>query len=188
MSAQTIPPTQLYTAEDLKRLSAQGYRYELVRGELIEMPPAGFPHGIFTDRLTGYLRVYIDEHDLGEGTAAETGFKTEHNPDTVMAPDWAFIAKARIPANWERLGYPPLAPDLVLETGSPGDTKREVTDKVEDWLKAGVRIIWVLDVTARTLTVYRPDTEARTLGLEDTLSGEDVLPGFAYPLRKLFRE
>ncbi|HLK59974.1 MAG TPA: Uma2 family endonuclease [Chthonomonadaceae bacterium] len=187
MSAQTIVPRKLYTAEDLEQLAAQGYRYELIRGELIEMPPAGFPHGIYTDRLTGYLRVYMDEHDLGEGTAAETGFKTEYNPDTVIAPDWAFVAKERLPEGWESMGYLPIAPDMVLETRSPGDTKREVSEKVSEWLNAGVRFVWEMDVAARTITVHRRDQEPQMLGPKDALTCEEVLPGFTYPLSKLFR-
>ena len=187
MSVRSISPIKLTTAEDLERLSLQGGHYELIRGELIEMSPAGFPHGIFTDRLTGYLRVYMDAHNLGEGTAAETGFKIEQSPDTVMAPDWAFVAKERLPDGWEHTGYLSLVPDIVLETRSPGDGRREVADKVEAWLKAGVRIVWVLDVAARTLTVHRPGKEAQTLGPTETLSGEEVLPGFTYALNKLFR-
>lgn len=187
MSAQTISPEIIYTEADLERLSLEGLRYELIRGELIEMPPAGFYHGALTDLLTSRVSVYVQDNDLGMGTAAETGFKTGQDPDTVMAPDWAFIAKDRLPAEWPRKGFMPVVPDLVLETRSPEDTKREVINKAQEWLSAGVRIVWALDPLARTLTVYRPGEEPQALGPNDTLSGEEVLPGFTYPLNKLFR-
>jgi Uma2 family endonuclease len=187
MSAQIISSEKLYTEADLERFSAQGYRYELIRGELIEMLSAGFYHGIFTDRLSSRLSVYVQDNDLGEGATAETGFKIEQNPDTVLAPDWAFIAKERLPTVWPRKGFMPVVPDFVLETRSPEDTKKEVADKVQEWLNAGVRMVWTLDPLAHTLTVHRPRLESRTFGPEDTLSGEDVIPVFTYPLSKLFR-
>ena len=187
MSAQTLSQERPFTAEDLERLSAQGFRYELLRGELIEMSPAGFPHGAFTLRLIGPASAYVYANNLGECTAAETGFKVAQDPDTVLAPDWAFVAQDRLPEGWENAGFLALAPDLVLETRSPGDTKRALRDKAKEWINAGVLIVWTLDVTARTLTVYRKGREPQTLGPEDTLTGEEALPGFTYPLSRLFR-
>lgn len=176
-----------YTAEDLERLCAQGYRYELIRGELREMAPVGMKHANVTVRLAGYVHIFLMEHDLGESFGGEPGCVIGRDPDTVLAPDWAFIVKERlpdeIPDNFSRI-----VPDIVLETRSPNDTRKEVQEKVQLWLQAGVRIVWALDPKARALTVYRPDAEPRTLGIEDALSGEDVLPGFTMPMRTLFRE
>ena len=77
-------------------------------------------------------------------------------------------------------------PDAVLEVRSPGDRKSAVLAKVNQWLAAGVRIVWELNPKTRILTVYRPNTEPRALHPEDTLDGEEVLPGFSLPLRRIF--
>src|SRR5438105_2555555 len=92
-----------------------------------------------------------------------------------------------MPPTWPR-GFMPVVPDIVLETRSPGDTKREVAEKIAQWMQAGVRLAWELDPKARTLTVHRPNAEPRRLGIDDVLNGEDVLPGFSLPIRRLFRE
>lgn len=174
------------TVADLERLSAQGFRYELIRGELIEMSPTGGLHGSATDRFAAYVRIHVDEFDQGECFAAETGFLLRRHPDTTYAPDWAFVAKGRVPEPLPA-SYVPVVPDMVLETRSPGDTKREVALKIEIWLNAGVRMALALDPAARTLTVYQPEAKPEVLGVEDTFSGEEVLPGFILPVRKLFR-
>jgi len=176
-----------YTAEDLERLCAQGYRYELIRGELQEMAPVGLKHANVTIRFAFYVQLFLEEHGLGEGFGGEPGCIIARDPDTVLAPDWAFIAKERLPDELSDK-FSTIVPDIVLETRSPNDTRKEVQEKVNLWLQAGVRIVWELDPKARVLTVYRPGMELRTLGIEDTLSGEDVLPGFTLPLRTLFRE
>ena len=182
-----VSQAKLYTAEELERLCAQGHRYELIRGELQEMAPVGLKHANATWRLAGYVHIFLAEHDLGEGFGGEPGCVIASGPDTVLAPDWAFIAKERLPDEIpDKFGA--IVPDIVLETRSPNDTCKEVQEKVKLWLQAGARIVWELDPKARVLTVYRPDTEPRTLGIEDELSGEDVLPGFTLPLAKLFRE
>lgn len=165
----------------------QGDRYELIRGELEEMSPTGETHGMTTHLLSVYMGMFILEHDLGTGYAAETGFQIANDPDTVLAPDFAFVAKGRKPDTVART-YVPFVPDLVLETRSPGDNRKEVAAKVQRWLQAGVRLVLELDPEARALTVYRPGVEGRSLGIEDSLSGEDVLPGFSLPLRRLFPE
>ena len=133
------------------------------------------------------MGVFLRGKDLGRGYAAETGFLLAQDPDTVLAPDFAFITKARLVPVRKR-GYVPVIPDLVLETRSPSDSAQEVADKVRQWLEAGVRIVWELNLKARVLTVHRPDAEPRPLGPDDTLTGEEVLPGFTLPLRRLFSE
>lgn len=178
--------SQQYTVEDLERLSAEGHHYELIRGDLRAMPPAGDEHGSLTYDLGVEVGVFLRGRSLGRGYAAETGFLVARHPDTVKAPDFAFIAQARLAPRTGR-GYVPIVPDLVLETRSPNDTGRAVSDKVAEWLEAGVRIVWELDPSRRILTVHRPDQAPRALGTQDILEGEDVLPGFSLPLRQLFQ-
>ena len=122
---------------------------------------------------------------MGETFAAETGFLVGRNPDTVLAPDFAFVAKERLPDPLPK-GYVPVVPDIVLETRSPNDTRREVAEKVQQWLDVGVRLVWELDPVTPILTVHRNGVPIRQLGVADTLDGEDVLPGFTLPLDLLF--
>lgn len=187
MIAAALAPPRLYTARDLERLSDPGHHYELVQGELREMAPPGGMHGSSTSRLTILAGIVALDNDLGETFAAETGFLISRNPDTVLAPDFAFISKDRLPS-LPATGYIPVVPDIVLETRSPNDTKREVADKVERWLNAGVRLVWEINPSAKVLTVHRVGIAPLLLGNGDTLSGEDVLPGFSLAVERLFPE
>jgi Uma2 family endonuclease len=180
-----IPRHKPITAEEFEQFDPE-WRYDLIRGELVPMPPMpGEEHGDITNLFSVHAGMYVIQNNLGKCFAAETRFIIEHNPDTSLGPDWGFIARNRLPKKRGR-GFVPLVPDAVLEVRSPSDKQREVTDKVRLWLEAGVRLVWELNPKTRILTVYRPDQEPQLLGIEDTLSGEDVLPGFTLPLRLLF--
>lgn len=165
------------TAEELSRLSFPDKQVELVRGELVvREPPAGWHGGISNGvayRLTGFVR----EGGLGAVFGQDTGFQIASDPDTVRAPDTAFVRRERL-SEIPRRGYPRLAPDLVVEVLSPDDRPGEVLAKTGEWLDAGVRLVWVLDPEARQARVHRPDGSLALLGAEDELEGEDVLPGF----------
>ena len=187
MSVALQPKPRLYTAEDLEKMPGDA-RYELIRGELCPLPPNNnAEHGNKTMSLSARVTIYVEDNDLGRCFAAETRFTIEENPDTSIGPDFAFVAKERLPDMLPK-GYLKLAPDIVLETVSPSDTKREVSLKVARWLQAGTRIAWVLDPAAQTLTVHRTGVLPRILGPDDTLTGEEVLPGFEFPTQQLFRE
>jgi Uma2 family endonuclease len=177
---------QLMTAEELLSMPDDGFRYELVEGELRRMSPAGHNHGRIAIRLTVPLGKYVEEHGLGEVYAAETGFLLKENPDTVRAPDVAFVRQEQVEAIGEAKGYWPGAPDLAVEVNSPGDTVAGVEDKVAEWLEYGTRLIWVISPKLRTVTVYRSLTDIVTLTERDSLDGGEVVPGFQYPVAKLF--
>ena len=179
-----VRPT-LQTAEDLERLSAQGYHYELIKGELREMAPPGGPHGSSTSRLSVFVGIIVIDQDLGETFAAETGFLVGRNPDTVLAPDFAFVAKGRL-SNPLPCSYVPVVPDIVLETRSPNDTKKQVADKVEQWLALGVCLVWEMNPQTRVLTVHQQNQMPRFLTENDMLDGGDILPGLAVPIARLF--
>jgi Uma2 family endonuclease len=171
------------TAEQLLRAGDIG-RCELVRGELHMMIPPGFEHGRITMKLSWPIANHVEEHGLGTVVAAETGFLLSRNPDTVRAPDIAFVRAARGPGP-ER-GYFPGAPDLAVEVLSPDDRPGYVRDKVAEWLEAGALAVWVVDPRERTVTVHAPPTDPRVLHAADTLDGGDVLPGFALAVRDIF--
>ena len=175
------PPPALMTADELLRTHVPDKRTELVRGVLVVREPAGSRHGLVTMNLGAELAVYVKQTGAGGVYAAETGFKLTTNPDTVRAPDIAFVARERLPAP-STTGYPALAPDLAVEVLSPGDRPGEVLAKVADWLSAGTRLVWVLDPERRLARVYRHDGSETIVTAEGALAGEDVLPGFGCSL------
>ena len=177
---------QKVTAEELLRMPDDGFRYELVRGELRKMAPAGSEHGYLAVRVTGPLWLHVETHKLGRVYAAETGFQLASDPDTVRAPDAAFVSQQRIEEVGPVRGYWPGAPDLAIEVISPSDTYTEVEDKVFTWIDAGTRMVVVLNPRRRTVTVYRSRTDLTVLTEEDTLDGQDVVPGWTLPIADLF--
>ncbi|MBI4530809.1 MAG: Uma2 family endonuclease [Candidatus Latescibacteria bacterium] len=159
---------------------------ELIRGELIMMSPAGGKHGSIALEIGRLLGNYVKEHGLGIVCTAETGFLIARNPDTVRAPDVAFVAKERIPPEGIPSTYWPFAPDLAVEVVSPNDHWSEVEEKVEEWLRAGTRMIWVVNPQTQTIHVYCPPKDVRLFLDQDILSGENVLPGFTVPVADIF--
>src|SRR4051812_16549369 len=133
--------TRIYTAADLLRMPDNGWRYELVRGELRKMTPAGGPHGRIAARLASRLDQYVEAHDLGFVYAAETGFLIATQPDTVRAPDVAFVSADHADADDDDEGFVNGAPDLVAEVVSPSDTYAAVEEKAFAWLAAGTRMV-----------------------------------------------
>ncbi|HEX9925100.1 MAG TPA: Uma2 family endonuclease [Anaerolineae bacterium] len=176
----------LVTADELLHLPANGHRYELVKGELIEMSPASPRHGRIANIITFLLTQHIRQKGLGTVYAAETGFKLQENPDAVRAADAAFIAQSRIPPEGEPEGFWAIAPDLVVQVVSPSDSAQMIQSKVTDWLTAGCRLVWIVYPNNQTVTEYRSLTEARVLTAVDSLTGGDVLPDFACPVQELF--
>ena len=177
---------KLFTAEDLLCLSDTGKRLELVKGKVYEMAPAGGRHGYAAMNTGIILGGHVRVNGLGRVFAAETGFIIEHDPDTVRAPDAAFVSQSRLSADEIPDGYIDLAPDLVIEVVSPNDRRREVREKVEEWLNAGVRLVWVLYPTTRSAIIYRSLNDVTHLAADDYLDGEDVVPGFRCRLGELF--
>ena len=177
---------KLFTAEELLYLSSTGKRLELVKGKVYEMAPAGGRHGYAAINAGTFLNVHVRSNRLGRVFAAETGFIIHHDPDTVRAPDAAFVSLNRLSADEIPDGYIDLIPDLVVEVVSPNDRRREVREKVEEWLNAGVRLVWVLYPATHTATVYRSLDDIAHLTEGDFLDGEDVVPGFTCRLAELF--
>ena len=177
---------RLLTANDLTKQPADGTRYELVKGILHKMPPAGFEHGICAAEIGSRLNVYVRTHQLGYVCGAETGFKIAQNPDTVRAPDAAFVRQESIERQGIVKGYWEGAPDLAIEVISPGDTYAEVAEKVEEWLAAGCAMVWVLNPRRETVEVYRAGEDFIVLHATDTLDGGDVVPGFQCQVQDIF--
>ena len=176
----------LFTAEELERLPSNGNRLELVRGKVYEMAPAGGRHGYVAMNVSLPLGVYVRTNALGYIFTAETGFIIHRNPDTVRAPDVAFVSRSRVQVHDIPDGFIELAPDLAVEVVSPGDSSREVVEKVEDWLQAGVQLVWVIHPSSHSAVIHRSNGDVRELNADDSLDGEDVVPGFSCRVGDLF--
>ena len=170
------------TADALWRMPHDGLRRELVRGEVRMMTPTGGLHGIVVARVTMTLGQFVETHQLGYVFGAETGFKLTSAPDTVRAPDVAFVRRERVPSGEPPEQFWPGAPDLAVEVLSPDDRMREV----DDWLGSGAREVWVVDPRRRTLTIHRAEQLPSTLQETDWLSGGDLLPGFSCQVTTFF--
>jgi Uma2 family endonuclease len=182
-------PGRPWTIADLIARSNEENRYELVRGDLLMMSPASPVQGRYSGRLTAALSAYVDDNDLGEVYTSEPGFELQPEPDAVVrAPDVAFVRKDRIPPADQQSGFWPIAPDLAVEIISPSETATSIQDKVQDYLAAGTRLVWLVFPLHYIVTEYRSLDIMRHYNYEDSLDGGDVIPGFRYELKKLFRE
>ncbi len=183
-------PEKLLTADEF--YAAYGDRsVELVRGKVrakrSEMSPASGNHGLIAGEIFGRLYTFVTAHDLGRVFAAETGFILSRNPNSVRAPDAAFITRERIGETRPERGFWPVAPDLAVEVMSPNDTSAEIENKIREYFAAGTRLIWVIYPQSRTVHVYDSAQRAQILSANETLGGGELLPGFACEIAMLFR-
>ncbi|MBM4032780.1 MAG: Uma2 family endonuclease [Planctomycetes bacterium] len=174
------------TAEELFRMPDDGWRRELIAGELRTAPPTGFEQGTVIATLGGLLSAFIRQHKLGVVAVGQPGFVLARDPDTVRAPDVAFIRKERLATNPVGPTFWTGAPDLAVEVISPSDTVHAVDEKAKAWLAAGVEAVWVVNPAWRTVTVYRSATDIKTLTEDDELEGQSVLPGFRCRVADIF--
>ena len=183
--------TRLITADELLVMPPYGEngkqcRFELIRGELKVMSLTKPLHGVICARLAAALINFVEVNDLGMAFGAETGFVVERDPDSVLGADAAFVSHARLATVENLEKFFPFAPDLAVEVLSPGNTVREINEKVAMYFAAGSRAVWVFNPKKRTTAVYTSPTDVRILNEQDTLDGGDVLPGFKLELSKLF--
>ncbi len=192
----TAPPRvrtqsrRLLTAADVaglpRTLATGDVKYELDDGELVVMAPPGDMHGYQQGMV---LHALIGEGmfrlRLGEARG-ETGVVLRRTPDRVVAPDAVFILNRSLPANRSREGYLETIPELVVEVESKNDSGPELQAKTDEYFAAGVRMVWRLDPDRTTVTVHRPGQPDQVFGPADTLAVDDLLPGFAVPVARLF--
>lgn len=174
-----------YTPEDLLTMR-DGDNYELVDGQLVERKLSQESSWI-AGRVFGRVDAFVEANGLGWTFPEGTSFQCfPDDPTRVRRPDTSFVRLQRQPAGPLQRGHGRVAPDLVVEVVSPHDLFQEVDEKVDEWLAAGVQLIWVINPRGRTVTVIRPDADAHKLNESDELHGDPVLPGLACRVTVLF--
>lgn len=176
--------TQAMTADEVFARSSELGRCELVKGELHMMSPAGGGHGQIAANIAFYLKKWSLKNG-GIVYGAETGFVLERNPDTVRAPDAAWIAPERA-EQANTIKFIPIAPDMLAEVLSPNDKAEEVAHKVQWWLDHGVKLVWVADPANQCVTAHLPSGDAHTYRKGDTLTAGDTMPGLSVAIDALF--
>ncbi len=168
------------------QMPENGKRLELVKGELVDMPPAGYAYGRVASRIDRGIGNYVEQYDLGEVVISEASFRIAQNPDTVRVPDIAFLCKEHVPHGPAPQGFIDQAPDLVVEVASPTDSASSFQAKLEQWLAAGVQLVWVAYPNTKSVVVYNAQREGKLLRAEDMLTGDPVLPGFSCKVSEIF--
>jgi Uma2 family endonuclease len=159
----------------------------LIRGELVEITPSDVEHGKYAYRVARRVILFLGEDEYLEDRFAETGFLVTHDPDTVLAPDVAFVRPDKLDPTRDQTRFLSSAPDLVVEVVSPSDRYSEVLDKVLLYLDAGTQLVWIIDPRRKAVTVYGPDRAARMLVDGEVLDGGELLPGFELPVAEIVR-
>lgn len=179
-------PEATMTADQLLELRDDGCRHELVAGFVVSEPPASFRHGDIAAEVFRRLIEFVRRNDLGRVVSTETGFLLARDPDTVRAPDVAFVSRSTIDRAGRFRGFFPGAPDIAVEVLSPSERPADVHAKTGDYLAAGARLVWVVDPSRRQVRVHRSLLRPTILGATETLDGGDALPGFRVQVARLF--
>lgn len=180
-------PARLLTAEEYACEDPDDRWTELVAGDVVREPGPGAEHGVVQVTLAYHLRRFIDDHPLGR-ILTESGYVLERGPDTVRGPDVSFVAETRWASMPDRRKYFEGGPDLAVEVASPDDSRRLLAEKARSYLAAGARLVWIVWPESRTVDVHRPGAPPETLSAGDTLDGEDLLPGFALRVSRIFED
>jgi Uma2 family endonuclease len=185
------PGARLLTIADVLALPTElpsgPVDYELNNGCLVPMSPPGRRHGELHASLG--VALHIQGQQQGHGKVfVETGVVLWRNPDRMVGPDISFVASRSLPVRDSAEGFLETIPELVVEIRSKNDRQAEIDQKVADYLKAGVELIWNVDPATETVVEHRPKTEPRTLGKADTLECEEIIPGFRLALAELFQQ
>lgn len=175
------------TADELANMSAEG-RIELVRGEVVEMAPTGFEHGVIVAKLTMLMNHHATVHRLGKVVAGDVGFHLATEPDLVRAPDIALLHSDAIPIGMASRRFVQGAPHLVVEVVSPSDRANDIVERVDDYLKAGAKLVWVVYPSRQQVVEYNSQGQSLILRPGDSLDGGDVFKGFSYPVGDLFAD
>jgi Uma2 family endonuclease len=186
------PTPRLLTIADVAALPSElpsgPVCYELNNGVLVIMPPPGNIHGAVESNMATELKTQGERRGFGKARSGDVGIILWRNPDRLVGADAAFISNASLPIRCSPEGYLETIPELTFEARSKNDTMPEVLAKVADYHKAGVRVVWVADPGPKTVTEYRPGQPPKVYGINDTLTVDDLIPGFRMPVQQVFVE
>lgn len=189
--AESTPHKPPMTVDDLHALPDDGWAYELIRGVLFRMPMSGLRATTIGSRLLARLQIYVEDNELGVVTGEQGGYRLDpaHPLTTEVAPDVGFIRADRVPSpdspDYDKA--PALAPDLAVEVASEHQFAPGMAAKAHTYLTFGTRLVWVIWPRHKRVDIWHPGDEVPTpLGMADVLDGEDVVPGFTYPVARLF--
>lgn len=177
--------TEFITAEEFAAMPqpADGTRQELVRGKVIQMPPVQGRHGFVASKIDRKVGNFVDDRKLG-WVVVESGVILRRDPDTVRGPDVSFYSIDRHPEPPDR--YFEIPPDLAVEVLSPDDRRSKVREKIREYISQGVKLVWLVDPEAKTVTVYRGSLRGSEFDESEILDGGDILPGFTCPIADFF--
>jgi len=185
MNTPTVPfADTLLTGEELALIPGLG-RCELVAGRIVTMSPTNWKHGDFVTEMASHLHRFVKKYGLGKVLTGEVGIYVRRDPDSIRGADVVFISSERI-AQITSESYLDVAPELVVEVISPGNTWQEMRDKIEEYFAIGVQWVWLVEPARKQVLVYRSPIEMTALDENDTLEGEGLLKGFSLPLAELF--
>jgi Uma2 family endonuclease len=176
--------TKLLTAQDLWNMGDTGNKYELIRGELVEVTPPNVTHGGLMVTIARLIGNYAKDHRHGKLYAGDVGVVIEHDPDTVLGPDLSFYVADRVPT--VEPVYFQTPPDLTIEIVSPSNSAREIERKIGMYLEFGVRQVWIVYPGKRQVIVHSPERSPQTLNSDDRISGADILPGLVIEVADIF--
>ncbi|MEC4894576.1 MAG: Uma2 family endonuclease [Oscillatoria sp. PMC 1051.18] len=176
------------TDEELMQLSSQNSELRFERnadGTLVTMPPTGGISGNRELNAGAYLLTLVESKNLGAVFACSCGFKLKNG--AVRSPDAAFVAKGRLPVNWDRGEdeFINLAPDFAIEIRSKTDNLETLKAKMQEYIANGVKLGWLIDRQNQQALVYRADGTITQYPATANLSGEEVVPGFKLALKLL---
>ncbi|MGH8065203.1 MAG: Uma2 family endonuclease [Candidatus Entotheonellia bacterium] len=177
---------KLLTAEEFEELPDDGKLYELIDGQPREITPLTMWQGEVEVNLAMRLHTHVRGRALGCVSIGKVAFIVRRNPDRVRAADVTFIRQERVPPLEARQHMMEVIPDLVVEILSKHDAIEEVNNKIDDWLNAGVQMLWIGDPFRRTLTIYQHGHDPILLGEHGILEGDPVVPGFRCPVAEIF--
>jgi Uma2 family endonuclease len=185
----TTPPRKVWTEAELQSLPEDGFIHEVVNGELVMSPKNNWFHGRICTRLVIAIGSFVTTHRLGAVLDSSTGFWMFNR--NCRAPDVSFVPISRLTA----LGFKPNearffpgAPDLAVEVLSGNNTRAEMDERLKDFFASGTRIAWVIDPEQQHVEVCHSPIRRKLVGSGGLLDGEDLLPGFQFPIARLFKE
>lgn len=185
---ELIAEGKLITGEELLAMGSAAHLSELIEGRITYMSPVGVLHGNYEGNFYEHLKTFVRKNKLGKVVVGEVGVYITRDPDTIRAADVAYISNERYAKRDPQKGYLNVAPELVVEILSPDDRWNDVNQKMRDYFSIDVQLIWIADPETQTVYAYRSMTDVREFKMGDTLTGDDIVPGFNVAIAKLFEE